>query len=469
MSTSRRILKNIFSLSIAEVANKGIVFITTAYLARVIGLDKFGIISFANSVLLYFLLFSNLGFNIVGIRETARKPDQVNNYASQITTYRLILSFISCFAMMIFALIIDKPIEVKILIIISTINLVSNAFLMDWVYQGAEKMGVLALRQVITSGINLIGYLLFVHSPSDVILALVITVTSTFLNSLWMFILFNKMYGKIRLFIDTKMMKELLSSSIPIMFSNFFITIYNSMNIVMLGFMKSDSETGIYSAAFKFVGLTIAPSAIINIAFFPLVARAESEEQKARALKVYSKGLYFVGSILTFIICIFASYFIKFTYGSDYLSSIPVLQVLMLTVLIMYMNTAYYPPLVAWKKEKIVMYAIGAGAVINIILNLILIPLYGAMGAAWSTVFSELGVFFGLIFLIKKEINSTYIFNLFYAIIIAGLASSSGYLFNRYLHIHEIVASIIAFITFCILLFVFKITNVTEIKGYLSK
>ncbi len=469
MSSSRKILKNIFSLSVAEAANKGIVFITTAYLARVILPEGFGVLNFANSILLYFLLVVNLGFNIVGIRETAKNPDKVKKYADQITTYRLILAIFSCVAMVIFAVLIDKPFEVKLVIIISGVNLFSQAIMMDWVYQGTEKMGILAIRQVLTSSLNLIGVLFLVKTASDVVTAMIITVISTLLNAIWMLALYNKIYGKLRLYIDKSMMKELLTSSIPIMFSSFFITIYNSLNIIMLGFMKSDAETGIYAAAFRFVGLVIAPSYILNLAFFPHVSRAQSIDEKRNALRNYSKAIFYVGTFLSFLFFTFSSFFITFAFGSNYTDSIIVLQVLMLTVLIMYMNTAYYPPLVAWKKEKIVMYAIGAGAIVNIILNFILIPKYGAVGAAWSTVVSEFMVFLGLVRIIKNEINITFLLTLLKGIAISAISCLGGYGLNHYFKIHEIISSIASFILFGGFIFLFKITSVEEIKGYIRK
>lgn len=469
LRTGRRILKNLFSLSIAEVANKGILFLSTIYLARTILPDGFGVISFANSLLIFFSLAVNLGFNIVGSREIAKDHSKIPLYAEQITSIRLILALVAAAALIFVALIISKPLTTKIVIIISSVNLFSQAILMDWVYQGNEKMEFLALRQVVTSLLSLMGLLLFVKTPNDIILAMIITVASMLINSLWMFALYTKMYGKIKLGIDKVFVRTLLKSSIPITFSTFFILIFNFLNIVMLGFLRSDAETGFYTAAFKFVVLVLTPSAIIQNAFFPVLSRSVSIEDRQKKIQIYGNFIFIIGAIISLIIMLFPAQIIGLVYGSKYVESIPLLQILMGTVLVMYLNTIYYPPLVSWKFEKTVMYAIGTGGIINIILNFLLIPRYGASGAAWSTVFSELTVLMGLLIIMKKVIRKIFILKKLVILSVAVFSVAGGYFLDRFFHINVILNSIFILLIYFVLILVFKIVSIPELKSYLRK
>ena len=469
MKTGRRIIKNLFSLSIAEAANKGLLFLSTVYLARTILPDGFGIISFANSLLIFFSLAVNLGFNIVGSREIAKDHSKIPLYAGQITSIRLLLAVIAFTVLVIVALFLDKPATTKIVIIISGINLFSQAILMDWVYQGNERMEFLALRQVVTSLLSLIGLVIFVQSPKDIVLAMIITVSSVFINSVWMFGLYTKMYGKIKLGIDKEFISNLFKSSIPIAFSTFFILIFNYLNIVMLGFLRSDAETGFYSAAFKFVVLVLTPSAIIQNVFFPILSRSDSVLDRQKKIQIYGNFIFIVGAIISLIIMLFPDFFIGLAYGSKYASSVQVLQILMLTVTIMYLNTIYYPPLVSWSYEKTVMFAIGAGGVVNIILNFLLIPKYGAIGAAWSTVFSELTVLTGLLIITKRVIRKVFILKKLYILAIAVISVIPGYYFNSYVYDNPIVSGIIILLIYFVLILSLKITSISEIKSYISK
>ncbi|MFA6570695.1 MAG: oligosaccharide flippase family protein, partial [Bacteroidota bacterium] len=183
MKQSKKILKNLFSLSVAEAANKGIVFVYNAYLARVILPEGFGIIGFATAYLMYFLLFVNLGFNTVGAREIAKDHSRTNKLVNTILTLRTIIAFVAYAVLFLTAFLLDKPMMVKWVIWISGLNLFANAFLVDWVYHGNEKMEFLALRQVITSVLNLTGIILLVHQKDDVVIAMIVTVISTSLNT----------------------------------------------------------------------------------------------------------------------------------------------------------------------------------------------------------------------------------------------------------------------------------------------
>ncbi len=469
MRTGRRIIKNLFSLSIAEVANKGILFLSTAYLARTILPEGFGIISFANSLLVFFSLAVNLGFNIVGSREIAKDHSKISYYAGQITSIRLLLAVLASIVLIIVALLLDKPLTTKIVIIISSVNLFSQAFLMDWVYQGNEKMEFLALRQVITSMLSFLGLIVFVHSAEDIILAMLITVSSIFINAVWMFVLYTKMYGKIKLGIDKLFLKNLLRSSVPITFSSFFILIFNYLNIVMLGFWRSDAETGFYSAAFKFVVLVLTPSAIIQNAFFPVLSRSESVEDRQKKIQIYGNFIFIVGAIVSLIIMVFPDFFIHTVYGMKYEASIPILQILMGTVMIMYLNTIYYPPLVSWKYEKTVMYAIALGGVVNIVLNYALIPPHGAVGAAWSTVASELTVLAGLLFIVKRVIKKVFIIKKLAILFLALVATFFGYFLIDTFDFNTIITGIVIIIIYFLLILLFKIVTIEEIKKYISK
>ena len=95
MSSNKKIFKNMVFLTIAEIANKGMLFVSTAYLTRIILAEGMGIIGYANSILSYFLILVNLGFNIVGQREIAKFPELIKKYVNSIITIRLLLSIIS--------------------------------------------------------------------------------------------------------------------------------------------------------------------------------------------------------------------------------------------------------------------------------------------------------------------------------------------------------------------------------------
>ncbi|TAL71102.1 MAG: flippase [Bacteroidetes bacterium] len=468
MKSSKKIIKNMFSLTIAEVANKGIVFVFTAYLARVILPEGFGIISFANAILVYFLLFVNLGFNVVGAREIAKSHEQIRKYANSINTIRTIIAVIAYSVLFVMTLYLDKPLIVKQTIWVAGLNLFANAILLDWVYQGIERMEFIAVRQVITSLLNLIGVVLLVHSKNDVVIAMLVTVISTMLNAVWMAMLYTKMYGKIKIEFDWKFIKPILKSSLPISFSVFSGIVMNTLNTVMLSIYRTDQETGIYNAAYKILLLVIVPSVILQNSFFPAISRANTLDERKNVIGKFSMLMFLFASLLSLTSFTFSDFVIIFTFGKHYLDSILILKFLMLTSFLMYYNVFCTVPLNGWNKEKEVMYSIIAGAVVSIVLNFILIPKYGAFGAAIGTISSEVIVAIFLTYNLYNSVHKIYIFQLLKFLIFAGISCGLGYIAHRY-GLNSIIGGLISIITFILINMILKTFTFKEIKGYFAK
>ncbi|OGU11890.1 MAG: hypothetical protein A2X61_10170 [Ignavibacteria bacterium GWB2_35_12] len=468
MKQSQKILKNIFSLTVAETSSKVIVFIYNAYLARVIMPDGFGIIGFATAYLSYFLLFVNLGFNTIGTREIAISHLNTNKYVNSIISIKAIFAFIAYTVLFFSTFALDKPLIVKYIIWISGINLFSNAILLDWVFHGNERMEFLGLRQFLTSSLNLVGLILLVHSKNDIIMAMVVTVVSTALNSLWMLLLYFKLYGKIKFDFNISFYKEILKSSIPLAFSNFFIVILNTIAIVILGFLRSDQETGLYNAAFKFLSLAIFPTIIVQNAFFPLISRSNTLDERQKVMKKYFLLIFLIGAVISVGFFTYSDYLVMIVFGKDYISTSYLTRVLMITAVFVYLNTGRIVPLIGWKKEKLVMYSIIIGGVINIVFNLVLIPTYGAIGAAWASVVSEVAIAICLSYYFMKITKKLYLSDGVKMLLFSLVSYGIGFILFKY-GFHPLITGFISILIFAFLNYVFKTITISEIKGYISK
>ncbi len=468
MSDSRKILKNMFSLSLAEVATKGIALITASYLSRAILADGFGIIGFSNAITIYFMVLISLGFNTVGIREIAKSHDEIPKFVNAIISMRLIIAIV-CFVALGFVIIgLNKPDIVKLTLLVAGLNFISQAFLLDWVYQGIEKMEVQAVRQVITGILTLVGTVLLVHSPSDVLIAMAVVVASAFLNSFWMLAYYVKRYGMIKFTYNKELWLFLLKSSIPIGLTSLIIANYNYLSTILLGLFRNDYETGIYSAAYKVLVVTILPSTVVQNAFFPALSRAKSTEERIRIMKKYTSLMFLIAAILSGLIFTYADHFIVALFGVGFISSIPILKIMMLTSLLMYANVSITAPLMAWDKEKAVMYAIGLSGIISTILNLIFIPVYGFYGAAYITIISELVVFIGVSVVNYRLIHKFFSLDLIKFGFFSSIACTAGYL-AMINGVNSIVSLVITLLIYAGINFLFKTVTVSELKGYIAK
>jgi PST family polysaccharide transporter len=245
--------------------------------------------------------------------------------------------------------------------------------MLDWYYQGIEKMEVLAIRQLVTGVVNLIGVMVLVHQPEDVIIALLINSAAAIINAIWMIMYYFKTVEKIKFSFDVPLWKKLIKPAIPITFSNFFVTLLNTFNILILGIYFTDASlAGQYNAAFKIMVFAILPTAIIQGAFFPVLSKTYGTDDFLKVAKKYSVLIFLAGAIISAGFYTFSEFIIITAFSAEYKMAIDIMKILMLTSFIVYLNTSLSPQLIAIKKEKSMMYAMGIGAVISVVLNIVI-------------------------------------------------------------------------------------------------
>jgi O-antigen/teichoic acid export membrane protein len=135
-----------------------------------------------------------------------------------------------------------------------------------------------------------------------------------------------------------------------------------------------------------------------------------------------------------------------------------------MTVLIQYISTSYFSPLIAWNKENVVIYANLAGLIVNIPLNIILIPMYGYYGAAAATIGCEATVLIVLWVIFYKERGTLYLNNIIKSVLIALPVFSLGYIFVEY-NLNIYIVFILTSILYLLSVLFFKIITIEEIKG----
>lgn len=404
LKISNQIIKNLVSLTGAEVISKIIGLITAAYLGRVLKPEGFGILGFATAFVSYFLLMVNFGLDTYGTREVAKDNSLIAKLVNNILPMRLLFAFAWFIIFTIVVVLIDKSYTIKVVLLISAINLFTTAISINWIFMGIEKMWIISIRQILTNLFTLIGIILFVRYENNLIIAAVVTTLSGIINSLWLLFIYKKMYNKISFEFDLTFWKYIFYESLPLVFSSFMVAIYYNFDIVMLGYIKSERDVGIYSAAYKIILVGIVPFSLILNSFFPSLSKIGLIDSKEfwNTLKNYSLFMFTTGITIAAMLFFNSDLIIKIIFGSKYaLASIP-LSILTMNLLIVGVNIFFGNPLIAWGKQKQYSIAIALGAITNIILNIILIPKYSYIGAAYATLMSEVAVFVGVFYLFNK-------------------------------------------------------------------
>jgi O-antigen/teichoic acid export membrane protein len=399
-----KIASNLLSLTSAEISNRVLGFLTLVYLGRILDISGFGVLGFATAFVSYFILVVNFGFSTYGTREIAKDQSKVSKFVNNIFSIRILLAIFLNLILILLMFFSGKSTAIKTVIILTGLNLFTNAISLNWVFQAVEKMRYIAMRQLLSGLLSLIGVIIFVHSKTDVVIAALIISLSALVGNIWFIPIYQKMFAQIKPEYSIEFWKELFRESFPLAFASIMIGIYYNLDMVMLGYMKPESDVGIYNAAYKIFLLGIVPFQLIFSAFFPMLSRVglnKSKELKD-TMKNYAVMIMGSGIVTGIVLLFFSERIVLIIFGEKYLASSLPLSILAVNAIIISLNVFLGNPMMAWGKQKEYAIAISFGALTNVILNIILIPKYSYIGAAYATLSSEICVLIGLFYLFKK-------------------------------------------------------------------
>ena len=377
----------------------GIIFplITFPYASRILLPDGIGKVNFANAVVAYFTLLAGLGIGTHGTREAAKIWNDKNALSKLVKELFFINVVSTVAAYILFFLVlflVPKFYDYRILLLISSITLFFSAIGFDWVYSALEEYGYITVRAILFQLISLILLFIFVKKREDYPIYLAIgvfsAVGSNLLNAVHLrkYVTF-KAVGKLELKKHLKPIFVLFGMSVV-------TSIYTMLDTTMLGFLTDDTQVGFYTAATKLNKLVLMVVTSACAVLFPRLSFHAGQDDKTMFKSLLNKSLSIT---LCFAIPamiglnLLSEPIILLFSGESYLPSIPVMKMMNpIIVIIAVSNFIGIQCLIPLNKEKITLYSVCVGAVINFTLNIILIPQYGAFGAAVATLVAESSV-----------------------------------------------------------------------------
>lgn len=403
------ITKNLTSLILAQILTTILGTASGILTARYFGDAGYGKYGFAVALVSFLQIFSDIGLSTLLITEVSKDKELVKKYLNNIFILKIFLSMFSLFLILLVLSFIDKTSEVKILVL-----LVASATLLDsliaflWAsFRAFEVMqfeAVLsALRSIflfVTIFIviwlkgSLFSYAFFSIIASSIILIISIAVVR---GKIWAFALEW----------DLLFWKKTLKQSVPLGLSTIFITIYYYIDTVMLSIIHhNDRVVGWYNASYKLVFIILALIGLYYTAVLPALSRF-IHNKLSNEIQVLSKmTLRIITSLifpLAFGTTLLASPIMLFIYGPSFVNGTGSLRILIWTSVAVGLNSLYGNILIASGKRAAYMFIVGIGSIINIILNVILIPPYSLVGAAIATVAAEIFILVVAVWNVKKS------------------------------------------------------------------
>ena len=369
--------------------------ITTPYISRVLGVENIGIYSYTYSIVSYFILLAMLGINNYGNRSIAQKKNdkkELSRTFLSIYMIQLLASILMIIIYTVYVMLFEK--NYKMIALIEIFYLFGTAFDISWFFFGLEEFKITISRNIIIRLLSLIGIFTLVKIPSDLWKYTLILSSSSFISQLIVLpFLFKRIsFEKIVKEDIIKHIKPSLLLFVPVVA----VSLYKIMDKTMLGIMSNITDVGYYEQAEKIV---LLPMSIIT-AFSSVMLPRMSNNIKIYGDKMI-KGMFlksmkfilFLAFPLCFGILSISNIFVPVFLGDNFINTIPLVNLLCVTIIIISFGNIYrYLYYIPKGLDKEYTISAWIGAIVNIIINSLLIPKYGATGACIGTIIAELSV-----------------------------------------------------------------------------
>ena len=327
----KALYKNFTAMGIIQILNYVMPFITLPYLARVLAVDKFGLIFFAQAIMDYFSRFVAFGFNQSGVRELAierENQEKVSEIFTDILFARLGLLAVSFIILSAIVFGFDKFRQDLIIYYFSFLSVLGSVLLSTWFFQGMEKMKFITYLNILTRVVSLICIFVFVKKQADYYLV-------PLFNSLGILIagfaaiLLVVIRFKAKIYIPK--LKEVylkLKDSSEYFIGNVSIALYQSANAFVLGLCVSTTMVAYYVSAQKiYLAIYFMYMPFYN-AFFPYM----SKNKDIRFWKKVFKILVVISIGISLFILLFSKPIINIFYGANLLESYKILKIFAIIV-----------------------------------------------------------------------------------------------------------------------------------------
>lgn len=364
-------------------------FVATAVLARRLGPDGFGIIGFALALSGYLNIAVNSGMNDIAAREVARAPGRARQIYAGVAAVRLMLAVGAAVLLAVVVWFLPKPGGVQVVVLLYGLSFFSYALNPSWAYKGLERNVLAGFAVVLGQVIYAIGVLVVVQGPGDFTVVPVLQFAGEFGAAMLLaLILLQGRIPRIPVAEGLRILQNSAYLGLATVLRNITIT----FDVVMLGFIATDRDVGLYSAAYRLTFLLMSVTASLSSVYLPSYARAFSGDPVAfrRLVETSLVTSAAVGAPLVAGAVVLAGPLLTLLFGADYAAAGTALQLLAMSVGVIFFHWSSSAVLVASHRTGQQARIQGAAAAVNVALNLLLIPRLGIVGAAASTLVAEL-------------------------------------------------------------------------------
>lgn len=406
----RSLAKNAVLNVIYKVLNVIFPLITAAYTARVLLPEGVGKVSYAQTIASYFTVIAALGIptygvKVISILRNQSDKNQINKNFTELWLILVCSTVICCITYIGLIFGVDTfRLDYK-LYLAAGLQIALVSCNVDWFYQGNEKYAYITIRSIIVKICSLVAVIVFVKNLDDYIIYALINSLAVAGNYILNIINLRK-YVSIS-FADINIKKH-LKPVLILLLSTIAIDFYSKIDVTMLGFMSDDAHIAYYSNAVKIINVALMGITAITSVFLPRLSLYYKENKPKFDTLVNSGLQIIIGIALPCVIglMIVSDDFVKVMFGQEFIKASLTLKILAPLLLIKGAGDLLcYQVIISAGREKYFLLTNGSAAVVNIILNSLLIPVFVQNGAAFASLISELVVNVGMLFVTVKVVN----------------------------------------------------------------
>lgn len=403
----RKHTKNLSWMFFAKVASMVVTFVAVSYIAKNLGPKNYGELSYAISFVSLFSFLSSLGIEQVLYRDIIKYPEKRNTYLGSALVIKIVASTVTAFICIITAHIISpKDVSLLLITMLSLTFVCSSFSILGTEFQADAQSKYPSIFSVFVVIILNISKIIIIFNDKGIIYLAGIILLEPILYSFMYTYLRRKYYGGLRtLRFNFNITRELVRDSFPLIFASAFFLIYARIDQVMIKNMMSAEYVGLYDAAVRMSEISYFIPNIIVAALFPAIINAKKINDTIyfkRIQKLFFT-LFLISASIAIVTMLLSKYLTLIIFGTGFIETIPILKIYVWSNIGAALNLLIQQILISENLTKNVTLTIFCGMLVNVVLNLYLIPQYGMAGAAYASLISYMIPFLSLFLFTKTR------------------------------------------------------------------
>lgn len=383
---AKNLLSNFLSLSFLQVAGYVFPLLTLPYLARVIGVEKFGEIAFASAVLIYFQTLVDYGFILSAVRDIARCRDDkqaVSEIYSRVMWARFLLTGLAFILLSGLIMFVPYFYQMRYILFLSFLLIPGHAMFPDWMFQALEKMKYITIFNVLIKFVFTIAVFLFIKKQDDYLLQPIFSALGFIISGICSMCLIRKWGIKLQI-TPLKTVLLAIKDNTDLFVNQLVPNLYNSLSVLLLGFFHGSTANGIFDAGNKFNTIATNLLVIVSRTFFPFLSR------KIEKHYVLVRVNITMSVLMAIVLFVFAPLIIHVFFTKEFDTAIMVLRIMSISLVFLAMSNAYITNwLIVKGYERDARRITVLASLVGFVLAVPLVYFYSFIGAALTVMLSR--------------------------------------------------------------------------------